>query len=413
MTLRPAPTSVATLVCAFAGLGGTAAVIPAVLPTAASRFPAEAGTYLRAAPTTFTGLLLGVLLAAALVKVTSLQVAVAVGSLVQAAAMAALLGTPRAIGFLVAAGCAGLGFGLVEAAGSALAREVAATSVTRLLAALTGTVALVAACCPLIVAFLPQPTNVPVALGLVAALHLATTACVVATATDRRRGRAEPLETTGCRPTSPPEPPRSRGNGTVRIPWPARSTAGVAVALALYVGVELVYSGWSAVIADDLLAAGAHRAALGTSAFWFLMATGRFAAWRVQQSRPAQTRHLVSTLAGAATLLLVAATTSTPVASVMVCGAVVLLGPCYSMIIGLGLARTPQVDATQVAGPLVACGAVGGAAIPWLLLAGTANPNSHAVPVLSAALLVITGALLIVGRPTGVPHKHDHRATNA
>ena len=260
---------------AFAGLGGTAAGIPAVLPTAATRFPADSDGYLQVVPAIFTGLLLGVLLSAAITRASSTRAVVALGSLLQAGALVVLLTMPPVLGFVLAAGAAGLGFGLVEAAGSALARESAAAAVTRLLAVLTGTVALVAAICPLIVAFLPVPGAPSVALALVAGIHLSTVASLGITARGSRRSPgAARADERGPMPSPAPAPDRTRDADPVRRKFPARDLGTVAAALALYVGVESVFSGWSAVIAADQLAADTQRAAVGTSAFWILMAAG-------------------------------------------------------------------------------------------------------------------------------------------
>lgn len=390
---------VGPLVLAFAGLGGTAAVIPAVLPTAASRFPADSGGYLQAVPAVFTGLLLGVLLSAVATKGSSTRAVVALGSLLQAGALVVLLTMPPVLGFLLAAGSAGLGFGLVEAAGSALARESAAASVTRLLAVLTGTVALVAATCPLIVAFLPVPGAPSIALALVAGIHLSTVVSLGVTARSSRRPfGADRADERGHEAAPSTAADRSRHVDVERVVFPLRELGAIAAALALYVGVESVFSGWSAVIAADQLATDTQRSAVGTSAFWILMATGRFAAWRMLRSRTAGIRHPLIAVTGGAVLLLIAAAASGPAAGIALCGAVVLLGPCYALILGIGLSRVTVADAARVTGPLVACGAIGGAGIPSLMLAVTDSPTGRAVPLLGALLLLLAGVLLLLPR---------------
>jgi len=393
--------SSAVLFLAFAGLGGTAAVIPAVLPTALDRSPADATTYLQAVPATFTGLLLGVLLSTVLIRATSTRAVLGLGSLIQAGALSALLSVPPAAGFVLTAGWAGLGFGLVEAAGSALARESAGASTTRLLAALTGTVALVAATCPLIVAYVPSAGAPSIALVLVAAIHLATAGGLAAAAILLRRGATARRSPRGLgNPTEVPPASSSDGDRTGRrlTGQLVRTLAAVALALALYVGVESAFSGWSAVIAGPLLGTDAQRAAVGTSVFWILMATGRFAAWVLLRA-PRQPGPFLIPAAAAILLIAAAAAGGTAAGVVALCGAVIFLGPCYSVILGTGLSLVSPADAARVTGPLVACGAVGGAGIPWLVLAGTSNPTSRAVPILSAALLLVVGLLVAVPRP--------------
>lgn len=389
--------TVGGLILAFAGLGGTAAVIPAVLPSASDRHPADASSYLQAVPALFTGLLLGVLLSAFLMRVRSVSATVGIGSFLQAVAVAALILMPPALGFLAAAAVAGLGFGLVEAAGSALAREWAGESVTQLLAALTGTVAVTAAGCPLIVAFVPLPEAPVLALAFVSGLHFATVGILVRPTRNRRPA---------------PQTPESRREVTGPVRSRIHGLGVVALALALYVGVESVFSGWSAVITADLISAGPQQAAAGTSAFWLLMAAGRFAAWLLLRSRPARLGQVLVPVTAAAALLLVsvAAAGTNPAATAALCGAIVFLGPCYSMILGIGLTRVAVTDAARVTGPLVACGALGGASIPWLMVTAADSPASRTVLILSAALLVLAGVLLAVPRrPTEEAHRSDNR----
>lgn len=370
---------------AFAGLGGTASVIPAVLPSMAERHPADTNTYLQAVPATFLGLLLGVLLSAYVMSILSARRTVFVGSVLQAAAVAAVITVLSPGTFVVVAALAGLGFGLVEAAGSVLARQVAGRKVAGLLAALTGTVAVLAAGCPLIVALVPWPQAPKLALGLVATLHLITAACTAhgpePLGQQKNRGG---VETSG------------RRVGMVRLGF-------TAIALALYVGVEAVFSGWSAVIAADRLALDARHAAVGTSVFWMLMATGRLAAWLALRVRTAGPRHLVVTAVGASSCLLVAGTGIGGSAGLIaaVCLAVFFLGPCYSLILGIGLARVDAGGAERVTGRLVASGAVGGATIPFLALSAGQTLANPALLTWCAVLLLLVAALVRVsGRPS-------------
>lgn len=402
-TARPrehprAPRSSGTLplAVAFAGLGGTASIVPAVLPAVMASRPAAAGSgYLLAVPTTFLGLLVGVVLSIRLIRRSSARTTVAIGALTQGAALGALVVLPPAPGFVVAAGGAGLGFGLVEAAGSALAREVAGAAVTRLLSGLTTAAALTAAASPVAVAFLPLAAAPSIALALVAVLHLGAAALL---AVERRPGGERPMgsreERRGLEPSAAGvgAPPTGTRSGLVRV----------AVALFLYVGVEATLSGYSAVIATTLLTSDVRRAALGTSAFWLLMGAGRLVASLTLRSRHASSRRQlgVVTGCGAALLLIAAAAVGSPVRqTVALAGAVCFLGPCYSLILGSALSGYPAVQAARITGPLVACGAVGGALLPALTLATGTGPSAPTTLVLAAALVLLDGLLVVARRP--------------
>lgn len=171
-------------------------------------------------------------------------------------------------------------------------------------------------------------------------------------------------------------------------------------------GVEAVFSGWSAVIVADRLTLDAQRAALGTSVFWTLMATGRLAAWWVFRTRLARPHHLVVTAVAAGGFLALAGTGGGgPAAGVVPLGlAVILLGPCSSMILGLilililglglGLAEVDAAVVERVTGALVACGATGGAAVPFLALAAGQTAASPALTSGCAVLLLLVAGLV-------------------
>lgn len=396
----PAPLS---LVVAFAGLGGTASVVPAVLPAAAHSSTAGTG-YLLAVPVTFVGLLFGVVLSIRLLRRGSALTVVAIGALVQCAALGALVVLPPPPAFVIFAGCAGLGFGLVEAAGSALARLMVGASVTHLLTTLTAVVALAAATCPLAVTFIPLAGAPSIALALVAAVHLAAVALLVVPAgrVDSRPMRSRPPSGPPRSDEQAPSARRPAMDSDAAFRLDLARTAG---ALLLYVGVEATLSGWSAVIVTTLLTPDARQAALGTSAFWLLMGAGRLITALALRSRHAQPRRQLSVaaIAGAGLLLLAGTVTGAPrVEAVVLCGAVLFLGPFYSLILGTGLSRTPRARVTQVTGPLVACGAAGGALLPALTLAAGSDPTDRFTLVVAAVLVLVAGLLLAV-RPSRTP----------
>ncbi|QNA93825.1 hypothetical protein [Microbacterium sp. Se63.02b] len=183
-----------------------------------------------------------------------------------------------------------------------------------------------------------------------------------------------------------------------------------AVALPLYVGVETVLSGWSAVIPGRILAVDPGIAALGTSAFWTLMALGRFGAATLRRLAVPPTRILTTATCVAAVLmaaagLLVDRAPGWALGSLA--AVVVLLAPSYGLILGLALDRLDPARSAAVTGALVACGAVGGTAIPTLILLIGRDPASETTFLVAAALCALVPLLVLVAarppRPAAVP----------
>jgi hypothetical protein len=364
----------AGLFTAFAGLGVTAAFVPAVLPSAERAIGSDLST---AVPALFAGLLVGVLMSGPVLMRRPPRTALMLGSALQAAAivMVALAGTPAV--FITAAAVAGFGFGLVEASGSVAAKSLSVGSATGLLSALLGTVAVCAAVTPLLVA---AGSGVRPALGLLAIVPLLTVAMLTGS------GSA----------VTPVEAPARRDMRGLLVLLP------FAVALPLYVGVETVLSGWSAVIPERILAVEPGLAALGTSAFWALMAVGRFGAAGLRRLSVSPIVILVSATSAAAILMATAGLLvgSAPVGALVALAAVVvLLAPSYGLILGLALDHLDPARSAAVTGALVACGAVGGTFVPTLILLVGRDPASSTTFLVSAALCALVPALvLIAGR---------------
>lgn len=361
----------AGLFTAFAGLGVTAAFLPSILPSAERAMAADLSV---AVPALFAGLLAGVLVSGPLLMRRPPRTALVLGSALQAAAVVtvALAGTPAV--FIAAAVVAGFGFGLVEASGSVAAKSVAVGSATGLLSALLGTVAVSAAATPLLVAAAAgmRPT-----LTALAVVPLLTVAMLAGSTTPVARAEA---------------PARRDMRGLlVLLPF--------AVALPLYVGVETVLSGWSAVIPERILAVDPALAALGTSAFWTLMAVGRFGAAALRRLSVPPIVILVSATSAAAVLIAVAGMLvgSTPVGTLVALAAVVvLLAPSYGLILGLALDRLDPARSAAVTGALVACGAVGGTFVPTLILLISRDPASSTTFFVSAGLCALVPVLMVV-----------------
>lgn len=174
-----------------------------------------------------------------------------------------------------------------------------------------------------------------------------------------------------------------------------------AVALALYVGVETLLSGWSAVLTHDLLGADPALAALGASVFWLLMSAGR--AWGARTRGGITVRALLA----AALFTLAALGGRAPTAVVAACAATVLVvAPAYPRLLGAALDRLDGPAAARWTGPLVAAGAAGGSVLPALVL--RLGPPSGPATFVSAgaaclALALVAGALMRTRGPATAP----------
>ncbi|WP_337001471.1 MULTISPECIES: MFS transporter [unclassified Microbacterium] len=361
----------AGLFTAFAGLGVTAAFVPAILP-AAER--AIGGDLSSAVPALFAGLLAGVLVSGPLLMRRPPRTALMLGSALQAVALVAVALAEAPAVFIAAAAVAGFGFGLVEASGSVAAKSLAVGSATGLLSALLGTVAVCAAVTPLLVA---AGSGVRPVLGVLAVVPLLTVAMLA-----------------GSVPAvAAAEPPAHRDARGLLALLP------FAIALPLYVGVETVLSGWSAVIPERILAIDPALAALGTSAFWTLMALGRFGAAALRRMSVRPLVILASATGGAAVLMAAAGLLvgSAPVwALAALAVVVVLLAPSYGLILGIALDRLDPARSAAVTGALVACGAVGGTFVPTLILLIGRDPASATTFLVSAALCALVPVLVLV-----------------
>lgn len=359
------------LFAAFAGLGVTAAFVPAILPSAERAIGAELSA---AVPALFAGLLVGVLVSGPLLMRRPPQTALILGSALQAAAVIAVAAASTPGVFIAAAAVAGFGFGLVEASGSVAAKSLAVGSATGLLSALLGTVAVCAAVTPLLVAL---GSDARPALGLLAVVPLASVMML-----------AGPTYA-----VSAPEAPAHRDVRGLLVLLP------FAVALPLYVGVETVLSGWSAVIPERILEVDPALAALGTSAFWTLMAVGRFGAAALRRASVSPIVILATATSGAAVLMAAAGMLvgSAPVGALVALAAVVvLLAPSYGLILGLALDRLDPARSAAVTGALVACGAVGGTFVPTLILLVGRDPASSTTFFVSAALCALVPVLVLI-----------------
>jgi fucose permease len=174
--------------------------------------------------------------------------------------------------------------------------------------------------------------------------------------------------------------------------------AFLAAALFCYVGTESVISGWSASTFEHELGASAAVAALGTSAFWLLMSLGRMSGVavtaRVQPGRVALgcTALIALALGGAALLQ-----ATHPVVALLGWGIAVLAsGPCYGLLIGMAVERTPERHAVRASSAFVALGAAGGAAIPFIAASLTMSSGPGAGTTAATTTAAISAVALLV-----------------
>lgn len=365
------------LYLAFGGLGATAAAIPAVLPAVEQ---AGGTSVIAAVPALFAGLLAGVLASSLVLRRLRALHVTAIGCLIQAAGLAGAALAGEAVPFIAFAALAGLGFGLTEAAASVASKAASTSSTAATLTSLTATVAVVAALTPLLVAFAAAHGRSSLVLLALAVGQLATTLALCLAArgtaavhpTERRRGI-------------------SRASAIAILP--------LAIALPLYVGVETVFAGWSAVIPGGLLQLDPATAAIGTSVFWALMAVGRFASAAMLRhgARPRQAL-LASALTAAAALSVAAALAQAlPVlALTAVAVAFIALAPTYALTLGLALDRLDDGEAANATGVLVACGAAGGSLVPAAVLLFTDDPTAPATFLVTALICLVVAALAAI-----------------
>lgn len=367
---------------AFAGMGATAAAIPAVLPSAQSVLGAGV---LAAPPVLFAGLLLGVGAVAALRSQVSPTKLVAVGAALQALALLVGAASSHSLWFVLAAGVAGFGFGVTESSGGVAAKALAKASAAGAITGLITTTAVTAAVMPLIVwlatAALAAPLLIlflPAVLNLGAAVLMARI----------------PSASTEMSTEVPASAERAPAGGS------ATQVALFAAAVAVYVGVESVISGWSSAIPFQLLAVDSSMAALGTSAFWMLMAAGRAVAGvALRRGASAQTVLLIGAAAGALALGLSAVMAAGhPIPALLALAvALVALAPTYGLVLGSALDRCHPDAAARVASIVIASGACGGAVLPLALVWAGVAPGDPATFAACAVGTAVLAGLVAAG----------------
>lgn len=367
---------------AYAGMGATAGVIPAVLPAV---IQVHGDGALLAPPLVFVGVLCGVIGAAVSASRAHANGLLAAGCALQALGVLCAALAWSAEMFTLGALIAGLGFGLAESAGSIVAKQMSDGGLTGRLSALTATVAATATVTPLIVLAMTSVGLPLFPLFLSAALNLVAAGPLLFLPSRRV---SDPSAAEECRPR--------------------KLLFAAGAAIMLYVGVESVIAGWSATIPYLLVPAALPFAALGTSAFWLLMSFGRGLAAALLRKGTEPWRLMRIASASASLLLLAAAVTVDrwPTASLVALGlCVISFAPMYGLLLGTALERVPVSMTAYSATVLVAAGALGGALLPlgvvWLGLSPASTATLGTLCAGTAILWIIVRA----ARPSPVARR--------
>lgn len=382
--------SVRSLAFAFAALGGTAAVIPAVIPALAADLGVSSAALLPAIPALFTGLLVGVLSTSFAAAAFSLTTLLRAGAAAQALGLGLVAFTPAPFWFVVGAALAGFGFGIVEAAGTAAVRVIGAGGMPRALTTLTLMISIVATITPLMVlaaAMLGQARPIPLFIALV---QVAVVASLTALPPVPRRTPVVELSHGATGSALGGSSRRSSSARTLQLSF-------LAAALFCYVGTESVISGWSASTFEHELGASVAVAALGTSAFWLLMSLGRMSGVALTGSvLPGRVALGCTVLIAAALAGAAAVQGAFPILALLCMGlAVFASGSCYGLLIGIAVERTPERHAVRASSAFVALGAAGGAAIPSLAASLTLSRGLGAATSTAAISAVVLLGLFV------------------
>ena len=355
------------LYIAFAGMGATASLIPASLPSLADGLAVSTEVVLPAVPMLFAGLLLGVVLTPLLISRVTSAAVVRIGAAVQFCGLGVIAIAAAPWMVLLGAALAGIGFGFVEAGGTMLARQFGQPTVTRLLSLLTATVSVVAVVGPLLVVAAGALGVERAVLALAAILQL-TAALLVRS--DRAVAPAQ---------------------STRRTPF-VRGLIPLGIALFLYVGIESVLSGWSAATVESDLGTTATLAAVGTSAFWALMTLGRLFGLGVLARHPhprALGLGAVALVAGGLISAVAVASLSSAATLLLLAVAVFACGPCYALLVGAAVETMTAHRSAMGTSTLIAIGAIGGIVIPLLVLLAGGPGSGLWVAASFAALAVV------------------------
>lgn len=324
------------LLLIFGAMGASAALVPAMLPLAASRLGILDFSLLSAVPLMFGGLFTGVLLAPILSLWLRLQLMIQFATVALSAGLFGLFFASSAQLFLIASAVLGLGFGVLEvsitaafkAAGNAGAKQLTKLNLLFAASAMTAPVLLYAESSLL---------GSNLVLALVAAVALVL---ILGLGTIQA------------------SPGRARLGSSVRL-WP------LLLAAIFYVGAESILAGWSSTFVAELIMLDPAQAALGASGFWALIALGRWLSLLVTP-RFISARFAPSfwSLLGAIALFTATLLPLTSWTLGLFALATVAAGPIYALLISLVLERTAADAASVTTALVILLGAAGGFLLP-------------------------------------------------
>jgi fucose permease len=192
-------------------------------------------------------------------------------------------------------------------------------------------------------------------------------------------------------------PPRRDGAGPARIDWSIlrQPLVGLlALALCLYVGVELMVGAWAFSHLQTAFDAGAGVAGLATALYWGGLTLGRFVMGTVG-SRIGPHALIVGNAVGSAlalTLFVAAPTLPLAIAGLALIG--LSLANVFPAVVAIVGAAFPHAGGAAT-GVLVAAGGLGGALFPWLT--GVVAERFGLGAALAGGLALLAALLVVEG----------------
>ena len=360
------------LLLIFGAMGAAAALVPAILPLAASRLGVLDFSLLAAVPLMFGGLFTGVLLAPILSLRLRLTLLIQLATVALSAGLLGLFVASSAQFFLLASAVLGLGFGTLEVsitaafkvAGNAGAKQLTKLNLLFAASAMTAPIVLYA-----------ESTVFGSALILVLVAGVALVLVLG-------------LETIQANLTE------AKLSGSIQL-WP------LLIAAIFYVGAESILSGWSSTLVAEITNLEPARAALGASGFWALIALGRWVSFLVTpRFISASFASSFWALFGTVTLFLAAVLPANNWTLGLFALATVAAGPIYALLLSLVLERTVARAASTTTTLLILLGASGGFLLPTVV---QLSPGINQAALISGSAMFIAAIGLLVGSRIQVP----------
>lgn len=188
------------------------------------------------------------------------------------------------------------------------------------------------------------------------------------------------------------QPGDASNGGAARAVLGAPVMWGMCLAMGLYVGCEVAFSGWATEFTRRMTGQSTAQAALAVSAFWMALALSRyFTNVMVSRVRPMTLVVLLILLSIIGLLIMMAASLAGGLALI---GSFVVgfgFGPIYPTLIAIGIQRFPFA-AQMIASVLTSAGSVGALFVPALTGVAMASPALGS----AGAWLMLAGLLLVI-----------------